>query len=78
MLIQSSKHKRRKTSRKAIAPTCERKIWVQKLQAQYSISILVSRQVVCISRTAYYYKLKLSDDSEIIDVLNELTDKHNR
>jgi len=30
------------------------------------------------SRTAYYYKPKLSDDSEIIDVLNELTDKHNR
>lgn len=27
------------------------------------------------SRTAYYYKPKLSDDSEIIDVLNELTDK---
>jgi len=30
------------------------------------------------SRTAYYYKPKLSDDSEIIDVLNKLTDKHNR
>ena len=29
-------------------------------------------------RTAYYYKPKLSDDSEIIviDVLNNLTDKH--
>ena len=40
--------------------------------------MVVSSQVVCISRTAYYYKPKISDDSEIIDVLNELTDKHNR
>ena len=30
------------------------------------------------SPTAYYYKPKLSDDSEIINVLNKLTDKHNR
>ncbi|PNK61333.1 IS3 family transposase [Psychrobacter sp. FDAARGOS_221] len=30
------------------------------------------------SRTTYYYKPKLSDDSEIVDVLNKLTDKHNR
>ena len=59
-------------------PALDRKVWAQELQAQYGVSILVSCQVVCISRTAYYYKPKLSDNIEIIDVLNELTDKHNR
>lgn len=31
-------------------------------------------KVVCMSRIAYYYKPKLSDDSDIIDVLNKLTE----
>ena len=59
-------------------PVVERKALAQQLQAQHDISIVVSCQIVCISRTAYYYEPKLNDDNAIIDKLTELTDKHTR
>ena len=59
-------------------PVVERKALAQQLQAQHDISIVVSCQIVCISRTAYYYEPKLIDDDAIVDKLTELTDKHTR
>ena len=59
-------------------PVGQRKGWAQQLQAQHNISIVVSCQIVCISRTAYYYEPKLIDDDAIVDKLTELTDKHTR
>ena len=59
-------------------PVVERKALAQQLQAQHDISIVVSCQIVCISRTAYYYEPKLNDDDAIVDKLTELTDKHTR
>ena len=63
-------------------PVAARKGWAQQLQAQHDISIVVSCQIVCISRTAYYYEPKLNDDDAIVDKLteltDELTDKHTR
>lgn len=34
--------------------------------------------MVCISRTAYYYQPSLTDDTDIIDALNALIEKHHR
>ncbi|MCK6053675.1 IS3 family transposase [Moraxella osloensis] len=59
-------------------PVGQRKGWAQQLQAQHNISIVVSCQIVGISRTAYYYEPKLNDDDAIVDKLTELTDKHTR
>ena len=59
-------------------PVGQRKDWAKQLQAQHNISIVVSCQIVCISRTAYYYEPKLNDDDAIVDKLTELTDKHTR
>ena len=59
-------------------PVGQRKDWAKQLQAQHGISIVVSCQIVCISRTAYYYEPKLNDDKSIVDKLTELTDKHTR
>jgi putative transposase len=59
-------------------PVVERKALAQQLQAQHDISIVVSCQIVCISRTAYYYEPKLINDDAIVDKLTELTDKHTR
>ena len=59
-------------------PVVERKALAQQLQAQHGISIVVSCQIVCISRTDYYYVPKLNDDEAIVDKLAELTDKHTR
>ena len=59
-------------------PVVERKALAQQLQAQHNISIVVSCQIVCISRTAYYYEPKLNDDDAIVNKLTELTDKHTR
>jgi putative transposase len=56
----------------------ERKVWAQELQADYGVSVAKSCQVVCMSRTAYYYRPKLTDDDEIIDLLTALTDRHRR
>ena len=59
-------------------PVAERKVWAQELQASYQIGVTVSCKVICISRTAFYYQLTLTDDSAIIDALNELVEKHQR
>lgn len=56
----------------------ERKIWARELQVQYNASVVKCCDVVGISRTAYYYEPKLTDDDEIIDALNALIDKHHR
>ena len=45
---------------------------------QYCVSITVNRHVDCMSRTAYYYKSKLSGDSEVIEILNELNENYTR
>lgn len=45
---------------------------------QYNASIVKCCGVVGISRAAYYYKSKLTDDSEIMGVLNALVEKHHR
>ena len=54
----------------------ERKIWARELQVQYKASVVKYCDVVGISRTAYYYEPKLTDDDEIIDVLNALVERH--
>ncbi len=56
----------------------ERKIWARELQVQYKASVVKCCDVVGISRTAYYYEPKLTDDDEIIDVLNALVERHHR
>lgn len=52
----------------------ERKVWAHELQVQYNASVVKCCHVVGISRTAYYYEPKLTDDDEIIDALNALID----
>lgn len=59
-------------------PVEQRKIWAQELQARYQVSIVLSCWVVGISRTAFYYRKRLIDDSDIIDALNRLVEKHQR
>lgn len=56
----------------------ERKVWAKELQASHDVSIVKSCEIVCVSRTAYYYEPKASDDQEIIEVLNSLVDRHKR
>ena len=56
----------------------ERKIWARELQVQYNASVVKCCDVVGISRTAYYYEPKLTDDDEIIDALNALIERHHR
>ena len=56
----------------------ERKVWAHELQVQYPVSVVKSCEVVCMSRTAYYYEPILSNDDDIIDALNKLVEKHHR
>lgn len=56
----------------------ERKVRAHELQAQYKASIVTSCEVVGISRTAYYYKAKSSNDDEIIDASTQLIERHHR
>ena len=56
----------------------ERKVWAHELQVQYRVSVVKSCEVVCMSRTAYYYEPILSNDDDIIDALNQLVEKHHR
>lgn len=39
---------------------------------------MLSCEITGVSRTAYYYEAKLVDDSEIIDALNEIVERHQR
>lgn len=56
----------------------QKKVWAQELQVQFDVSVVKSCKVVKMSRKAYYYKPKLVNDEEIIDVLNALVEKHHR
>lgn len=59
-------------------PVTERKAWAKELLAAHNISIVLSCEVTGISRTAFYYEPKKVDDSEIIDALNAIAEKHQR
>lgn len=59
-------------------PIAERKVWAEELQTKHAISIVMSCAVVVISRTAYYYKTKLVDDTNVISQLDLLIEKHPR
>lgn len=59
-------------------PVEQRKIWARELQARYQVNIVLSCWVVGISRTAFYYQKRMIDDSDIIKVLNQLVEKHQR
>lgn len=59
-------------------PVATRKQWASELQAGYRVSIVMSCQVVGISRTAYYYHKRLVDDSEVIHALQALVERHPR
>lgn len=56
----------------------ERKAWAKQLLIDHKISVVLSCEVTGISRTAYYYKPKRSDDSELIDALHLMVEKHQR
>ena len=56
----------------------QKKVWAQELQVQFDVSVVKSCKVVVMSRKAYYYRPKLVNDEEIIDVLNALVEKHHR
>ena len=59
-------------------PVETRKAWARELQARHQVSIVKSCQAVCMSRTAYYYRKRLVDDSEVEQALLELTERHPR
>lgn len=55
-----------------------RKLWAKQLQAQYKVSISLSCLASGVSRSAFYYEQKCSDDTEVIDVLNQIVQTHQR
>ena len=59
-------------------PVDTRKQWAGELQADYRVSIVMSCQVVCISRTAYYYRKRQVDDSDVIHALLALAERYPR
>ena len=59
-------------------PVETRKAWARELQPRHQVSIVKSCQAVCMSRTAYYYRKRLVDDSEVEQALLELTERHLR
>ena len=59
-------------------PVETRKAWACELQARHQVSIVKSCKAVCMSRTAYYYRKRLVDDSEVEQALLELTERHPR
>ena len=59
-------------------PVETRKAWARELQARHLVSIVKSCQAVCISRTAYYYRKRLVNDSAVEQALLELTERHPR
>ncbi|MFZ9080824.1 MAG: IS3 family transposase [Alphaproteobacteria bacterium] len=65
-------------NKKALRPTAERRNWVRQLRTQFRASINRCCDAACLSRTAFYYRAKLPDDDELIDVLLALIEKHPR
>ena len=59
-------------------PVAERKAWALDLQTRYNSSIVMSCEVTGMSRSAFYYQGKGTDDGEIIAALNQLVEKHQR
>ncbi len=49
---------------------------LKELQVEHDVSIAMSCDIVGMSRIAFYYLPKSIDDTTIINVLNQLTDKH--
>ena len=64
--------------KKAVVPVETRKQWASELQAEYRVSIVISCQVVGISRTAYYFRKRLVDDSKVIHELQDLVEQYPR
>src|SRR5690625_7827923 len=64
--------------KKAVVPVTTRKLWAKQLQAQYKVSISLSCLASGVSRSAFYYAQKCSDDTEVIDVLNQIVQTHQR
>ncbi len=53
-------------------PVTMHKLWAKQLQAQYKVSITLSCLVSGVSRSAFYYEQKCSDDTEVVDVLSQI------
>lgn len=51
---------------------------MRQLRTQFRASINRCCDAACLSRTAFYYRAKLPDDDELIDVLLALIEKHPR
>lgn len=44
----------------------------------FDVNITIACKYVGLSKSTYYYQAKIKDDSEIINTLNSLVDKHPR
>ena len=55
-----------------------RKLWAKQLQAQYQVSVSLSCSASGVSRSAFYYEPKRLDDAEVVDVLNQIAQEHQR
>jgi putative transposase len=62
--------------KKAIVPTQACKTCAVQLPENHSVTMAMSCAIVDSSRCAYYYQLKLPDDSVIVSVLSAITDRH--
>lgn len=54
---------------------CERKVLVENVLNEENISVNRACQIVCMTRSMYYYK-SLRDDQEVIDKLQNLADRY--
>lgn len=59
-------------------PAAGRRDWVSTLLARFDASIALCSEAACLSRSAYYYQPRGVDDTELIDALLALVDKHPR
>jgi len=67
----------KKSSKKTIKPS-EQKQLAQFGHIELGLDVVLACEAFCISRCTYYYQAILVDDTEIIDVLSLLTQKHPR
>lgn len=51
---------------------------VEYLQQTHDLSLRQACKIVQLNRSSYYYKATVTDDSEVIDILNDLAHKHPR
>lgn len=59
-------------------PVSARKVWVQDLQMDHNMSIVMSFEITDLRRTAFYYEPKLKDDRGIIEAPDWVTERHPR